>query len=99
MIFVPDNSSNKENIAPSNDDDKSFDFENSSFKYDNEYSTDESYEYSSEDDVKFNIDKDNNIDFSKCRSEELNSDGSNSVFIGTYNVNNLNIYMYDSYHN
>lgn len=30
-----------------------FDFDKTSFKYDNEYSTDESYNYSSEEDVTF----------------------------------------------
>ena len=45
-----DNSSNKENIPPAQDDDELFDFENSSFKYDDEYSSEEEYVYSSDSD-------------------------------------------------
>ena len=45
-----DSSSDKENIPPAKkDDDDFFDFANSSFKYDNEYLTDESYKYSTDD--------------------------------------------------
>ena len=48
-----DSNSNKENVPPANHDDKTFDFDKSSFKYDNERSSDESYDYSSMDDVSF----------------------------------------------
>ena len=55
-VNTGDSASNKENIPPANKDDEMYDFDKSSFKYDDEYSTDDSYKYSSEEDISFNSD-------------------------------------------
>lgn len=59
-----------------------FDFENSSFKYDNEYSSDESYVYSSVDDTN-EYESDSTRDFAAgFKSKNSNSEQSNSIYIG-----------------
>ena len=67
---------------PSNDKDEMFDFENLSFKYDNEHSSNESYIYSSADETN-EYESDSTRDFaSGFKSKHSDSDQSSSVYIG-----------------
>ena len=81
--MIKDSSSDKENIPPEiTDKDEMFDFDNSSFKYDNEYSSDESYVYSSQDDTN-EYESDSTVDFAaQFKSNNNDSDGSRSIYIG-----------------
>ena len=69
-IETYDDSSNKENVPPNKNKDDIFDFEQSSFKYDDEYSTDESYKYSSEEDEEYFSDR------SETSHEDVNKDAN-----------------------
>ena len=93
-----ENSSNKENIPPYSGDDETFDFENSSFKYDNEYSSDEEYIYSSEDDVELDCDDSHSKDESNnsdcdaqidCNNDNDESNKGMHICIYIYKWNNM----------